>query len=93
MHDIGQLEQYQSAGFILVKSGVDINQSGVDIGQLGVHIAQWESAIELSGQNFEHSRKYFTIKKITKLLISQPILNKFSFSQKTPKCLSCQGIN
>ena len=23
----------------------------------------------------------------------QPILNKFSFSQKTPKCLSCQGIN
>ena len=45
--------------------------------------AQWESVVR--SQIFDHSSKYFyfTIWKITKVLISQPNLNGFAFCKKT----------
>ena len=44
--------------------------------------AQWESALEVRGQIFEYSINYFTIWKITKMLLSQPNLNGFAFCKK-----------
>ena len=55
-------------------------------------IAQWGSALVVRGQIFEHSSNYFTIWKITKMLISQPNLNGFAFCKKTPKCLSFASV-
>ena len=39
-----------------------------------------DSALVLRGQIFEHSSNYFTIWKITKMLISHPNLNGFIFN-------------
>ena len=47
-----------------------------------IFIAQWESALVVRGQIFEHSINYFTILKITKMLISQPNPNGFVFCKK-----------
>ena len=41
--------------------------------------AQWESALVVCSQIFGHSSNYFTIWKITKMLMSQPNLNGFLF--------------
>ena len=54
--------------------------------------AQWGSALVVCGQIFQHSSNYFTIWKITKMLISQPNLNGFAFCKKTPKCLSFASV-
>ena len=59
---------------------------------LKVFNAQWGSALEVRGQIFEHSSNYFTIWRITKMLISQPNLNRFAFCKKTPKCLSFASV-
>ena len=57
-----------------------------------VYTAQWESALVVRGQIFEHSINYFTVWKITKMLISQPNFNRFVFCKKTPKCLSFASV-
>ena len=45
-----------------------------------------ENALVVCGQIFEHSSNYFTIWKITKMLISEPNFNGFVFcKKKTPK--------
>ena len=49
------------------------------------NIAQWGSALVVRGQIFQHSSNYFTIWKITKMLISEPNFNSFGFCKRTPK--------
>ena len=41
-----------------------------------------ENALVVCGQIFEHSSNYFTIWKITKMLISEPNFNGFVFCKK-----------
>ena len=46
-----------------------------------------ENALVVCGQIFEHSSNYFTIWKITKMLISNQISTDLHSVKKTPKCL------
>ena len=68
-----------------------MNSEKSNSGFLEINV-QWGSALVLRSQIFEHSSNYFTIWKITKMLLSQPNLNRFAFCKKTPKCLSFASV-
>ena len=65
-----------------LQSDNDYSYTPMNAAQTVVTSAQWESALVVHGQIFEHSSNYFIIWKTTKMLIYQLNLNRLVICKK-----------